>query len=1509
MENLFKKEYEISLWDDVLYWHRRKLKKIAVTENDYQPGKYYSQSDDVSGAKPYNIDLKPYSNDKTYYELEEWREGNYLEGDSADSINIEANDPNWYENSALIPNVIVQFYKEKKICIIGSDTMETPIRAHNPKLVANTNGSSTLSFTIYYKYYDEESEDLVDNPFVKLLVNERKVKLRHGPLGAKDTKWYDFVIKNVQEDSESRAFTYTAKDLFINELSKSGFDIQLDARLENNQGTILELGRRVLEESDWQVPDDADVHLQQTKSEALYEFTTNKQIHATSMAQGGGTIDISAGEIIYGFYNCVAERLPYFQFLYCQDAYETDDERHIINSPNYYIDETEYTDNGFPSFTVSEINGEAALLTITTQYRGKRVVRQAKIVYDPIADRYVNVYKDEDDNEIYGYVDDEIISPSYVRNFVINSTDYDSLTGWAVSAHAEVQPALEMATIPDIFDTSYNKEVAYTSFLKVNFTNTSQGLVNFGLTENRSILNGFTKGQEFVLRMKYGVLNDGEVALKPDIKLVAKVFEYDLKNGVYQQDGDTILNFTTWVSGRNNDDKDYYVFRTSCLTSVSYTDMTKSKYALFISPESSDALNQDIYIQDVQLFYAEEVNSKLVYPGDVFDTNVIKQKYKYYYKPTGALKSDDIEYVYESTEPSGDYTQAYNNDTDYEKVRSITASESNRFNLIQELCEIFECWPKFTIDHNEDGSIQLDENFRQKKWVTFKEFIGKQNDIGFRYGINLKSIKRTIDSDNIVTKMIVKNNSNEYATDGFCSIARAQENPSRENFLLEFDYYISQGLMDFEQIWNDLYTKANGYIGYYVRLKEINIIEDNLIIEQSKLFVDQPNLESDVQMYENLLREANSVLSVKKEELYSICNLTFEQLVVDNPSEAVLSARDYPDVKAYCAAIAKLSNTVAIAEKNLLVAKENLAYNLANQKNIEEQLSDDRAEKLALDLQFYKKYSRFLQEGSWIEENYVDDNLYYLDAESTLYTSAHPKVTYDINVLELSRIPEYENYTFNLGDKTFIEDTEFFGWRFGVNGVRTPRREEIIVNEITIMLDSPEQNQIKVQNYKTQFEDLFQRITATTQAIEYSTGKYEKASSIVTTEGTIVPDTLANSMANNSFVISNARDQSVTWDESGITTVSLSSPSEMVRIVSGGIFLSKDGGTTWNTGITGNGINANYLTSGQIDTSKIRIMAGSFPSFRWDSTGLNAYEFELSEDRQTGINFNFSNYIRFDQYGLYGIKGISDFNPLVPDEKGSKGEDKIWKNARFALTWKGFSLKNDNGSVSITSDNDIQVLSEEKERVRIGRLGDGKYGIRIKDGIGDTVMETADDGKLWLRNRLNIETYGKQVGIGKLDTEESKDGKHGGRIIDADEKFVVYEDGHIQASSGVFGGMTVDESGSSFKGTITATGGTIGGLTIEELVSRGDYTVRIEGESGFVFRNGAGTKKFTFKLFKGDEDITAQVQQVAWYLNGKGVESTENDPKTVIINGSDIGESGDARLTCRVWINQAEVEE
>jgi hypothetical protein len=53
--------------------------------------------------------------------------------------------------------------------------------------------------------------------------------------------------------------------------------------------------------------------------------------------------------------------------------------------------------------------------------------------------------------------------------------------------------------------------------------------------------------------------------------------------------------------------------------------------------------------------------------------------------------------------------------------------------------------------------------------------------------------------------MIVKDNANEFAPNGFCSIARATENPSGENFLLNFDHYVRNRLLNFNDVTNDLY--------------------------------------------------------------------------------------------------------------------------------------------------------------------------------------------------------------------------------------------------------------------------------------------------------------------------------------------------------------------------------------------------------------------------------------------------------------------------------------------------------------------------------------------------------------------------------------------------------------------------------------------------------------------------------------------------------------------------------
>jgi hypothetical protein len=46
--------------------------------------------------------------------------------------------------------------------------------------------------------------------------------------------------------------------------------------------------------------------------------------------------------------------------------------------------------------------------------------------------------------------------------------------------------------------------------------------------------------------------------------------------------------------------------------------------------------------------------------------------------------------------------------------------------------------------------------------------------------------------------------------------------------------------------------------------------------------------------------------------------------------------------------------------------------------------------KTELNKLFFKCYSRFIQEGTWINEEYVDDEKYYADALSVLYNSCYP---------------------------------------------------------------------------------------------------------------------------------------------------------------------------------------------------------------------------------------------------------------------------------------------------------------------------------------------------------------------------------------------------------------------------------------------------------------------------------------------------------------------------------------
>lgn len=956
------------------------------------------------------------------------------------------------------------------------------------------------------------------------------------------------------------------------------------------------------------------------------------------------------------------------------------------------------------------------------------------------------------------------------------------------------------------------------------------------------IPNGFQIGEKYIFRVK------------------AMTNETDSPSGAYESDTEA---FTIEVLNIEDDTIQYFDVGTPeysdewleypmiCKRSCARTNIANEKVVFSLKA------NDTYWLEEVQFFPYREAkdksgNIKRINPGELDSLSVATTYYKYYNNTKNGAIYDisSLPYLYNST-TDWDYKnlleEEYN--TNFEKIRSISIKQSNRFNILQTIAETFECWIRFEIQHDQSTGRTIYFDGVPQKMVYIVKEIGQETGIGFVYGIDLKSISRTIQSDQIVTKTIVEKNNNQFATNGFCTIARASENYPRESFILNFDYYINQGLLDGTTINNDLYLSgSNEWLGYYPKLRELNSKYD----QQAELLTARRNELIKMESFQKTYSNSCSALIGEKQNLENeLINLAgassldgIKNYIEQNPSnetvakkmnawQAVCKTLEY-----YSAELEKLETSIGkIAEE--IEYYENADTNQNSQKNLKKQINE-------LHLKFYKKYSRFIQEGSWKSEDYIDDNLYYLDAVSVAYTSSRPQISYNISVMRISSIEGFENKVFHLGDISYVQDTEFFGYQKNKNidNIKTPYREKVLVAEITSNFDSPELDTFKVQNYKTQFEDLFQRITSTTQSLQYASGQYAKAANIIEEDGTIKVETLQNSIAVNQQLVYSAQNESVVSDSTGITVSNETNPNNKTKIKSGGVFITTDGGQTWKNAIKGGGVSTEYLTSGSIATDKITILDSNRQTFRWDSDGISAFKRRYSDGQDIGIDL--SKYVRFNHYGIFGIEDVK--SELI-------SEDDIWDNAKFGMTWKGFFVKNksDSGQVEISSENDIRVTSgtSNTERIKIGRLsGTGAagdpyiYGIRISDADGSAVMETSDSGALWLRNRLNISsTSGANynIGIGYLDGTKPETNIH--EVFNANNSFLVYEDGSMKATNG------------DFTGTIIATGGKIGNLTIEEVEQSG-YRVVIESNDGTIFKNGVGSKTLTAKLYKGNTQIT-----------------------------------------------------
>lgn len=1409
-------------------------------------------------------------------------------------------------------STVPEHYEEEKVCIIGSDTMISQARALEPKLVRNVNGTNKLTFKLYYTYIDNETGKRIQNPFTSLLVNERKVKCKW------ENRWYDFVIKGVQEDSNGKTITYTCEDLYINELSKTGFSLEFDQKLNNNQGTAQELAKKVLEGTDWVVDTDNSDHILQTIEEPLYKAFLKKSITVKNEKDEDVTItlkkDPQTGMLIYVpiyvFYSVVQEKKSYVQFIY-NTSYETESNSQLLKENNCYS--VDMKAEGWKGFVSTYLNGDPVF---SDDYRGKRLVRKQLQEFNSALNRNCYVYKDKSNNKVLGYSTVEYKDPTVVLNLISNSKEFVDTNGWQGALSWELYP---------LFFGEEKLNYSYTSTTYLRNTAKDPILVfNSGLQDSAGYLeDGLQPGQRYILRIK-GYNGEPKADENGNLPIFNKNSEisfhiYDYFTALSSENSIPVHNTEDYCEKirepqledyyfitsdvEKNANKKYYIRNTE---TKKYDPKTFSEGAVFPgneplyekgqilqiefkvirarpkkeitagyfgkhtytnsaeNPQTENSIARpgifislpaNSWIQEVQFYQrVEGYNGSVIHLGD-FDTQSKGVTYYKYFLPNDSYKKEeDIAYLYCGTTQKTDLTEVYEDksgDTThvlYEKIRSITAKNSNRFNILQNIAETFQCWVRFKIEHNEDTGKIIYEKGIPKKTVYFKEEIGEDLGYGFVYGIDLKTISRSIDSNQLTTKVVVAPNTSEYAENGICRIADADLNENGENYILDFGYYISQGLLNSGELNKYLYLPDNnGNSGFYVELKnknkEYNGIVEKLTPKKTELS-KQTSLQTIYDQY-----VSNSVTEITTLQ-NNLCKLVGFDIFDD---EAILeylkTHSDNEEVKnIYSNLITQQHKRESFqASLKLIESSVNELTKVVN--GYEENLKAKVNEKKALESTFYQKFSRFIQEGSWTSQDYIDPNLYYLDARSVAYTSSRPKISYNISVIRLNALDEYKGKKFNVGDISFIEDKEFFGYIKGKDAWKTPYHEKVLISESTSWFDSPEKDTFTIQNYKTQFEDLFQRITATTQSLQYSTGEYNRASSVVEGKGVINTETLQNSININNELVFKSQNEEIFQDSTGLTLTDKRDPSKRTKLTSGGLFISTDGGVTWKNAVRGEGVATQYLTSGSINTNNIAIYDGAHASFRWDKYGINAYDATRETDASTnqevlkGIITN--NFVRFDQYGIYGIKGTTEdpYNPqkeTTADGITAIGEDKIWRDALFGMTWKGFFLKNKsvdkNQQIEISTEKDIcisKIINKKViDKIRIGQVTtkDNKiaYGLQLKDDTGTITMETDDSGRLWLRDKLRIsnvkyektkdlsfvkgKTYYKKesdgtysivkpseisiedcyelknsgVSIGVLET-----GKEKNQIFNSNNNFIVYDDGTVEATRGNFSGSTI----------------------------------------------------------------------------------------------------------------------
>lgn len=1235
--------------------------------------------------------------------------------------------------------------QEHKLAVIACDYISSPIDAYNISLQENINGEKTLKFSMAIKYLDSDDNQFKDNPFTALMIAERKIKLFLGSTdyliqvnedGSINTlnndddteeRWTEFLIKKVDKDSINFVMTFECKESYVTELGKNGWAVILDNKKKNNYGTAKDLGNRILENSDWTM--DERTSIKEGNAQALFRANIlgadkNYEIYSVLDNTIKKTLTSASG-YFYFFYSDLKfspatetgkqgtwqlkdSTINKIQILYLDGKdiktsreFILDDDGTVIDDAfkyNFFAPKELFTD-----IEQSTIPGVDSVLITPKGFSGRKLINSTRTTVEPVADKYVEIYKNKSNEDVYSYLDTTYSTSKILKNYIANSKDFTSAAGWTL--REDKNNNFLFKTINNYTDNAdisqcYFKNVFLVKKIK-DETGWSEWNYNRGPYANDIPL---IPNKKFVIRFRGRIMSydkdytNSQTYTNPSAHKIEFCLVKSGEDGNYTAISDTASfndfpaniydNSTVWdkrgypyiatgTTRENNpvdnkiyvDEKGYYFMTFNLNADVN---MNNNELVYLGVRGSVDNTDRCWCIDEMQLFefvqYHDDAGKTcLLFPEDTPVANIIPNRVFY-----TVNAQNEIQYL-DSDESL--YEPIKNN---YESVRCLSVSQNNYFNSITSLAELFQGWASFHIAHYRDGRIKKDENNKPIKTILISPFHlhDDMNWSGFKYDVNLKTIKRTVDSNATVSKLIVKNNNNEHAKDGICSILRANDNPLGSNIIYNFDYYITQGLIN-ERDFNAWYY-GNELVddGW---LPKIGALNKQLYEEQQKLAAETTRYKDAKQKFEEY---SQSIDDLEKNLAQYKDNYEYAQKTFTLNKDYVIKYKYQ-----YFSALASIQNY----ENNCKTYKKQYMRILSRITNIYEPTIKELQSKIkALEDEMYSRNSRFLQEGTWTDDSYIDDTLYYYDACKVSNQSAYPKLSYTIDVADIT---DNNFYAFQVGERTYVEDPDFFGYdkvdvksgAVTITTIDVPHKKEVVVQEYIHYLDDPSKNTITIKTYKNEFRDLFSKLTASVQSLQYQSGGYNRASEIVQPNGEVSIKALEKSLTNNAFNISSAGANDMTFSSNeGLVVKDIETASNIVRTTSKGIIMSDDGGLTWQTAISADGINTNQLTAGYINAGEINILGGDGNnSFVWNESGLSAY--------CDGYDMADRAYVRFNKYGIYGINKISQKNTVnieITDTNFDSSKD-VTATTHIGIGSPAIELKNPVYNYTSTGRNSI----------------------------------------------------------------------------------------------------------------------------------------------------------------------------------------------------------------------------